>query len=73
MKKKNQNVVDKWMLTVAIPNNSRKNSSFICIPAPFVNTLKMVLISEQVLIVYRLGPPVPFVISDIIVCYRLKL
>lgn len=44
------------MLTVAIPNNSRKNCSFIRIAAAFVNTLKMVLISEQVLIVYRLGP-----------------
>lgn len=43
------------------------------IPVPSVDIFKMVLTSEQVSIVYRLRPPVPFVISDIISCYHLKL
>lgn len=42
------------------------------ISVPSVDIFKMVLTSEQVSIVYRLGPPVPFVISDMISCYRLK-
>lgn len=42
------------------------------IPVPSVDSFKTVLTTEQVSIVYRLGPPVPFVISDIISCYRLK-
>ena len=42
------------------------------IPVPSVDIFKMVLTSEQASIAYRLGPPVSFVISDIISCYRLK-